>query len=194
MRSFAIPYSNSIRNDSSTTGTSNTKHSALPIDQSDLPLHPSILPSHSSLSSFSPNSSFPSFPIDPRSSRRLHPASLAQRATQLLKHPSRIPSAFSLNSSYSNASHEGSTTSNNSDSFVPKNTDAFPAIHPYAAMVAAPVPVVSSHDPLEEEDDCPVCLEPLSFSFRLPGEKPHIVPECGHALHEVSFLTSAFSR
>jgi hypothetical protein len=30
-----------------------------------------------------------------------------------------------------------------------------------------------------------VCLEPLSFSFRLPGEKPHIVPECGHALHEV---------
>jgi hypothetical protein len=53
-------------------------------------------------------------------------------------------------------------------------------------MVHAPLPVVSSHDSSEEEEECPVCLEPLSFSFRLPGEKPHIVPECGHALHEVS--------
>ncbi|OCH85259.1 hypothetical protein OBBRIDRAFT_815153 [Obba rivulosa] len=55
-------------------------------------------------------------------------------------------------------------------------------------MVAAPLPVVSSHDASEDEDDCPVCLEPLSFSFRLPGEKPHIVPECGHALHEACFI------
>ncbi|TFK51889.1 hypothetical protein OE88DRAFT_1629238 [Heliocybe sulcata] len=55
-------------------------------------------------------------------------------------------------------------------------------------MVPAPLPVVSNHDNTEEEeDDCPVCLEPLSFSFRLPGEKPHIVPECGHALHEACF-------
>jgi hypothetical protein len=53
-------------------------------------------------------------------------------------------------------------------------------------MAHAPLPVVSSHDATEDEEDCPVCLEPLSFSFRLPGEKPHIVPECGHALHEVS--------
>jgi hypothetical protein len=57
--------------------------------------------------------------------------------------------------------------------------------HPFASMVHAPLPVVSSHDSSEEEEECPVCLEPLSFSFRLPGEKPHIVPECGHALHEV---------
>ncbi|KZT39391.1 hypothetical protein SISSUDRAFT_984899 [Sistotremastrum suecicum HHB10207 ss-3] len=49
-----------------------------------------------------------------------------------------------------------------------------------------PVPVVSNQDS-DSEDDCPVCLEPLSFSFRLPGEKPHIVPECGHALHEACF-------
>ncbi|KAH8116465.1 Pleckstrin homology domain-containing protein [Phellopilus nigrolimitatus] len=53
-------------------------------------------------------------------------------------------------------------------------------------MVAAPVPVVSNHD-AEDEKECPVCLEPLSFSFRLPGEKPHIVPDCGHALHEACF-------
>lgn len=58
--------------------------------------------------------------------------------------------------------------------------------HPFAVMAHAPLPVVSSHDATEDEEDCPVCLEPLSFSFRLPGEKPHIVPECGHALHEVS--------
>ncbi|KAI0002142.1 Pleckstrin homology domain-containing protein [Russula compacta] len=54
-------------------------------------------------------------------------------------------------------------------------------------MVHAPLPVVSSHSSSEEEEECPVCLEPLSFSFRLPGEKPHIVPECGHALHEACF-------
>jgi hypothetical protein len=59
--------------------------------------------------------------------------------------------------------------------------------HPFALMAHAPLPVVSSHDSTEDEEDCPVCLEPLSFSFRLPGEKPHIVPECGHALHEVCF-------
>ena len=63
--------------------------------------------------------------------------------------------------------------------------------HPYAQNRMAPIPVVQAHGrPEDEDDECPVCLEPLSFSFRLPGEKPHIVPECGHALHEVrsSFL------
>lgn len=52
-------------------------------------------------------------------------------------------------------------------------------------------PTMSSHD-LDDEAECPVCLEPLSFSFRLPGEKPHVVPECGHALHEVSALFSPY--
>ena len=50
------------------------------------------------------------------------------------------------------------------------------------------MPSMPPRDPPDEEAEspvCPVCLEPLSFSFRLPGEKPHIVPECGHALHEV---------
>ncbi len=36
-----------------------------------------------------------------------------------------------------------------------------------------------------EEADCPVCLEPLSL--RLAGEKPHVVPQCGHALHNACF-------
>lgn len=57
--------------------------------------------------------------------------------------------------------------------------------HPFSSMTPAPLPVVSNQLNEEDEACCPVCLEPLSFSFRLPGEKPHIVPECGHALHEV---------
>jgi hypothetical protein len=86
--------------------------------------------------------------------------------------PKSARSTVSLNSAYSASTH----TSNLSDNL---------SLHPYAAMLPAPVPVVSSHDTLDDGDECPVCLEPLSFSFRLPGEKPHIVPECGHALHEV---------
>ena len=56
------------------------------------------------------------------------------------------------------------------------------------------MPTASSRDVVDEEAECPVCLEPLSFSFRLPGEKPHIVPECGHALHEVHSSRSQFLR
>ncbi|KAK8844039.1 hypothetical protein IAR55_006833 [Kwoniella newhampshirensis] len=51
------------------------------------------------------------------------------------------------------------------------------------------VALVSMADDLEDEDTCPVCVESLSFTYRLPGEKPHIVPECGHALHEECFVT-----
>jgi len=66
--------------------------------------------------------------------------------------------------------------------------DPPPVHHPYTAMSPPPLPVVSSRDAEDFEAECPVCLEPLSFSFRLPGEKPHIVPECGHALHEACFV------
>ena len=59
---------------------------------------------------------------------------------------------------------------------------------PYSSIHMPPIPVVKNHSVVEDDDECPVCLEPLSFSFRLPGEKPHIVPECGHALHEVSLI------
>ncbi|KAG8792913.1 hypothetical protein FRC12_004499 [Ceratobasidium sp. 428] len=61
---------------------------------------------------------------------------------------------------------------------------------PPATMTPGPLPVVRS-DPvggaLDSDEDCIICGESLSFSFRLPGEKPHIVPECGHALHEACF-------
>jgi len=82
-----------------------------------------------------------------------------------------------------------SAISTDSDSIVshppPSDSTTHLPAHPFNGMRSAPLPVVSSHDATEDEEDCPVCLEPLSFSFRLPGEKPHIVPECGHALHEV---------
>ena len=61
---------------------------------------------------------------------------------------------------------------------------------PYSLNGTPNMPIVPSRDTTEEEAECPVCLEPLSFSFRLPGEKPHIVPECGHALHEVPSFRS----
>ena len=48
------------------------------------------------------------------------------------------------------------------------------------------VTLVSEEDARDDGDNCPVCCESLSFTYRLPGEKPHIVPECGHSLHEVS--------
>jgi hypothetical protein len=85
--------------------------------------------------------------------------------------PSRDPSLRSATSAHS-ASTTGSSTE--------KQT-----LHSFSAMPQAPLPVVSNRDVPDDEAECPVCLEPLSFSFRLPGEKPHIVPECGHALHEV---------
>ena len=138
--------------------------------------HPST-----SLSSPSPRPTLRNSPFQPPTSPFIShqppstPTSFTGRAAAFFKHPLRArASATSLNSSLSatpSATHFPDPPSSN---------------HPFATMVAAPVPVVSSHD-AEDEKECPVCLEPLSFSFRLPGEKPHIVPDCGHALHEVRF-------
>lgn len=88
--------------------------------------------------------------------------------------------------------HSLSVTSLHSFDSLENSTPDSPNRHLYAAMPPPPRPVVSNHDTLDDEQECPVCLEPLSFSFRLPGEKPHVVPECGHSLHEVS--TQIFSN
>ncbi|OAX41524.1 hypothetical protein K503DRAFT_485549 [Rhizopogon vinicolor AM-OR11-026] len=87
------------------------------------------------------------------------------------KPPSSL-SSNSLRSAYSTTNSSVTATDNHT-------------LHPYATM--PPVPVVSNHEHIDDEQECPVCLEPLSFSFRLPGEKPHVVPECGHSLHEACF-------
>lgn len=119
-------------------------------------------------------------PLPPSSSSRTTLAPSAYNPTHLNPRPStrRPSSAASFRSVHTATpdAHRSTLTLHPQD---------FPS-HPFAAMAHAPLPVVSSHDSSEEEEECPVCLEPLSFSFRLPGEKPHIVPECGHALHEVS--------
>ena len=86
--------------------------------------------------------------------------------------------------------HSSSANSSQSALLAPSFESENISVHPYATMVPAPLPVVSNRD-ADEEEECPVCLEPLSFSFRLPGEKPHIVPECGHALHEVSLCSGS---
>lgn len=94
--------------------------------------------------------------------------------------------AFNLHTVFrkSNSNRDPSLRSAYSVSTADSSTEIH-TIHPFSTMPHAPLPVVSNHDATDDEEECPVCLEPLSFSFRLPGEKPHIVPECGHALHEV---------
>jgi len=123
--------------------------------------------------------------------RVAHPSAWFQKGNKSLRPPDtdhfptnkaepRPSSAISLVPSSNSYAHRSTPTLNST------HTKDFLS-HPFALMAHAPLPVVSSHDSSEDEEDCPVCLEPLSFSFRLPGEKPHIVPECGHALHEVRF-------
>ncbi|KAG6813148.1 hypothetical protein H0H92_013554 [Tricholoma furcatifolium] len=106
--------------------------------------------------------------IDPRSAPLPPPAQPSPPKSpfkSLFRKQNRAPSVLSAHS----------TTS----------TENLLSNHPYT-MHVPPIPVVSARE-TEDEAECPVCLEPLSFSFRLPGEKPHIVPECGHALHEACF-------
>lgn len=68
------------------------------------------------------------------------------------------------------------------------NSRSHPNLVEAYTMSSAPAHQVTlaSTENKDDEDSCPICCESLSFTFRLPGEKPHVVPECGHALHEVS--------
>ncbi|KAJ7180680.1 Pleckstrin homology domain-containing protein [Mycena filopes] len=100
--------------------------------------------------------------------------------------PQQQTQGFSLSSVFSRT-RAPSLRSVYSTSTTTTTTSDRSAAHPYSVMHVAPLPVVSNQENPDEEEECPVCLEPLSFSFRLPGEKPHIVPECGHALHEACF-------
>jgi hypothetical protein len=79
-----------------------------------------------------------------------------------------------------------STASNNTIKPSQFQSQSKSSFHSNPSHASSSTPPMSSHDLDADEAECPVCLEPLSFSFRLPGEKPHVVPECGHALHEVS--------
>ncbi|KAG1746559.1 uncharacterized protein EDB91DRAFT_1327918 [Suillus paluster] len=130
--------------------------------------HPTLDHHHSHLSP----ASYQLPPISPKPSTTKTSAFKGLQSVFQRKLPDRSLSSNSLRSSYS-ASNASATDNNHSP-------------HPYAVM-PPPVPVVSSNEHIDDEQECPVCLEPLSFSFRLPGEKPHVVPECGHSLHEACF-------
>ncbi|KAF9530403.1 Pleckstrin homology domain-containing protein [Crepidotus variabilis] len=112
-------------------------------------------------------------PKPPSSPSSAAPSALRAGISAVFRRPQR-QRAPSLRSAYS-----ASTTTSSSE------TQSL--VHPYSPAPMGPLPVVSNHSRPDDGDECPVCLEPLSFSFRLPGEKPHIVPECGHALHEARF-------
>lgn len=133
--------------------------------------HPTLDLHHSHHHHLSPTSTYQLPTNSPK-----HTKSSAFKGLQSVfqrKLPDRSLSSNSLRSSYS-ASNASATDTH--------------SLHPYATMPPAPLPVVSTNEHIDDEQECPVCLEPLSFSFRLPGEKPHVVPECGHSLHEVSPL------
>ncbi|KAF7356586.1 hypothetical protein MVEN_00992400 [Mycena venus] len=116
-----------------------------------------------------------------------HQAPLSPAYTQPRKAPAPPTQPFSLSAVFSGRVRVPSLRSVYSTSTTTTNASDRSNAHPYSVMHVAPLPVVSNQENPEDEEECPVCLEPLSFSFRLPGEKPHIVPECGHALHEACF-------
>jgi len=115
----------------------------------------------------------------------------------------RPPSAAGTYSSTSAASEATFRTGHSTQSTASNNTikplnqhhlqsSSKSSFHSSSHAASNNTPPMSSHDLDADEAECPVCLEPLSFSFRLPGEKPHVVPECGHALHEVSLPRPSF--
>ena len=133
--------------------------------------------------------------VDPHSHSHPHPHQLPTPASPRL-HPKQpgilrnstrkvFQSVFGRQPSRSSANSVHSSQSGGGAPLVDINVPLF--------VPMPPAPVVSPHESADDEQECPVCLEPLSFSFRLPGEKPHVVPECGHSLHEVSSLLPSAS-
>ena len=115
----------------------------------------------------------------------------ASKQNQLSDNPFHRPPSAANSYATTNASESTFRTGHSAST-----TAAYPSSSSSSAASVVqqpPSPLMSSHDIDGDEGECPVCLEPLSFSFRLPGEKPHIVPECGHALHEVCTFSKPIS-
>ncbi|CAO1636982.1 unnamed protein product [Sympodiomycopsis kandeliae] len=99
--------------------------------------------------------------------------------------PNLAPHTPHTSSSHSGLGHSDSRSSTHS---LPRE-----APMPLSATTnhSASSPSISHHHGGNEssanllDSDCPVCLEPLSY--RLAGEKPHVIPNCGHALHNACF-------
>jgi hypothetical protein len=117
------------------------------------------------------------------SSRPLSTA-LSTRSSQRSAVPPRGPRPLTQNSVKRRSQHpfavKRSTTPNDPRDSVYQ--------HQYRMSEDGSALQVSLLSPEDEHDadECVVCCESLGANFRLPGEKPPIVPECGHAIHEVS--------
>lgn len=148
-----------------------------------LQLHHTTLPARRQ---YTPSPGLPTVSLSPRT-QRSSTISSTHSSTSKPKTPASHPFASGRAPSPSHPA-DYLTPPAGSPPAVPSH--AFPAINDNFKM---PAPVIPAHQvalasPEDEQGDpdCPVCCESMSFTFRLPGEKPHVVPECGHALHEVS--------
>lgn len=143
-----------------------------------------MTPSSSSDSQLSPLAGSPSPSFQPRasSSGPADPA-LERNGPPPPAFTARAPLSFSASSPSASATRSLSisTTSSSSASTGrhPAPLLATPPPSPPATRRAAPMSA-SVLDDRQDEDSCPICLELLSL--RLAGEKPHVVPVCGHRL------------
>ncbi|GAA5977334.1 hypothetical protein JCM5350_002432 [Sporobolomyces pararoseus] len=127
---------------------------------------------------YSPTSNLPSHSRSPFTSSS-SPSDRDASPRPSIGSTSPEPHSFNLNHS-SFSSSPSSLPAPTSTSATTTSSFLVPPIeHCYAFMSASVV------DASNEEDSCPICLELLSL--RLHGEKPHVVPVCGHRLHHSCF-------
>lgn len=135
---------------------------------------------------YTPSPGLPTVSLSPRT-QRSSTISSTNSATSKPKTPASHPFASGRAPS-PNHPADYLTPPAGSPPAVPSH--AFPALNDNFKMPAPAIPAhqvaLASPEDEQGDPDCPVCCESMSFTFRLPGEKPHVVPECGHALHEVS--------
>ncbi len=63
---------------------------------------------------------------------------------------------------------------------------------PTATLSAPAHQVTLAEEGQDDGEKCPVCHESLSAEYRLAGEKPLVVGECGHEVHYVSVTSYIF--
>lgn len=134
----------------------------------------------SSSASFQPRASS-SGPADPALERN-GPPPPAFTARAPLSFSASSPSASATRSlSISTTSSSSASTSRHPPPLLATPPPSPPATRRAAAAAARPrLMSTSVLDDRQDEDSCPICLELLSL--RLAGEKPHVVPVCGHRL------------
>ncbi|GAA5834480.1 hypothetical protein JCM9279_004328 [Rhodotorula babjevae] len=159
-----------------------------------------MTPSSSSDSQLSPPAGSSSSPFKPRaSSSAAADPPLERTGPPPPALTARAPPSFSASSasasatrslSISTTSSSSASTSRHPPPLLATPPPSPPATRTAAAAAArapraAPFMSASVLDDRQDEDSCPICLELLSL--RLAGEKPHVVPVCGHRLHHSCF-------